>query len=396
MPLETTAYKYLDELVQRSLVFVSKRSFVGTIKSCRLPHSIHEFAIQQSYMEGFSVVNPNQKEVESVIRLAVYQDDKKQCTEVKNNHIYSFLAFNFDRNVLGSVMLLRVLALKNSAVPVTTLPNMIYLRYLSLRGSNISKLPENIGNMKNLQTLDVRDTIIDTIPKSLWNIKTLRHVSVKPSPQIKGPPSEAHIDNLYTLKTVAAHESWLKKFPHFLIHLRKLAFSNWDNLDSKYISNLLSHMDKLISLAIMGKIIPSEVPDLRAFPNLQTVMSMRLEGEWTCRKLIIDNVKFSPNLTKLILTKSGLKQDPMPTLERLQMLKFLSLQDEAFIGKKMVCSAKGFPKLQILELKKMKNLENWEVEQGAMEELCKLRVNQCRNHIGNHPNLNHVTDKVID
>ncbi|XP_078158141.1 putative disease resistance protein At1g59780 [Carex rostrata] len=390
--LETIANMYLDELVQRSLVFVSKRSITGTIKSYRLPRSIHEFAIQQSSMEGFLVVNPNQEEIKSWVRLAIYQDNEKQYTEV--NHIRSFLAFNFDRNVLGSAMLLKVLALRNSAIPVTTLPNMIYLRYLSLRGSNISKLPENIGDMKNLQTLDVRDTSIDTLPESLWNIKTLRHVYVKPSSQIKGPPSETHIDNLYTLKTVATHESWLKKFPHFLNHLRKLALSNWDNLDWKFISNLLSHMDNLISMAIMGNIIPSEAIDTRAFPNLKTVKSIKLEGEWICRKLFIDNVKFPPNLTKLTLIKSGLKEDPMPTLERLQALKFLSLKDGAYIGKKMVCSANGFPQLQFLELEKLRNLENWEVKPTAMPQLTTLRVVQCQKlfsnqpDLGNHPNLN--------
>ncbi|XP_078152557.1 putative disease resistance protein At1g59780 [Carex rostrata] len=355
--LETTANKYLNELVQRSLVFVSKRLILGTIKSCRLPRSIHEFAIQQSSMEGFSVVNPNPKEIESQFRLAIYQDNENQYTKV--NHIRSFLAFNCDRIVLGSAMLLKVLALRNSTIPVTTLPDMIYLRYLTLRGSNISKLPENIGDMENLQTLDVRDTSIDTLPESLWNIKTLRHVYVKPSPHIKGPSSEKHIDNLHTLKTVAAHESWLKKFPHFLIHLRKLALSNWNNLDWKFISNLLSHMDNLFSMAIMGNIIPSEALDIRAFPNLETVKSAKLEGEWICRKLLIDNVKFPPNLTKLTLTKSRLKEDPMPTLERLQALKVLSLQEEAYIGKQM-------------------NLEIWVVGRKTLLKLSTLRLVHCR------------------
>ena len=174
---------------------------------------------------------------------------------------------------------------------------------------------------------------------------------------------------IYTLKTVAAHESWLKKFPHFLIHLRKLALSNWNNLDWKFISNLLSHMDNLISMAIMSNIIPSEAIDTRAFPNLETVKSVRLEGEWICRKLLIDNVKFSPNLTKLTLTKSRLKEDPMPTLERLQTLKYLSLKDEAYTGKQMVCSTNGFPQLQFLELLKLENLEIWVVGWKALLKL---------------------------
>ncbi|XP_078152581.1 inactive disease susceptibility protein LOV1-like [Carex rostrata] len=393
--LETTANKYLDELVQRSLVFVSRRSLSGTIKSCRLHHSIHEFVTQQSYKEQFSVANPDQEDIETRLRIAIYPDNKKQCMEVKNNHIRSILAFDFDRNVLESAIFLKVLALRNSAIPVTTLPNMIYLQYLGLRGSNISELPKNIGDMENLQTLDVRDTSIETLPESLWNIKTLRHVYVKPNPQTKGPPSTTHIDNLHTLKTVAVHKSWLENIPHFLVHLRKLALSNWDNLDWKSISKLLSHTDNLISMTIMGKNIPSKFVDLRVFPNLETVKSMKLYGEWSGKKLFIDNINFPPNLTKLTLTKSGLKEDPMPILERLQVLKFLSLQDGAYIGKQMVCSTNGFPQLQFLELSKLENLEIWVVGWKALLKLSILRLVHCRK-LKQLPNFHFVTINDID
>lgn len=276
---------------------------------------------------------------------------------------------------------------------------MICLQYLGLTGSNISGLPQNIGDMKNLQKLDVRDTCIETIPETLWNIKELRHVYVKPSPQNKGPPSKANISDLQVLKMVVAHELWANSIPHFLIHLTKFAFSNWDNIDWKYISNLLSKMDKLISMAIIGNNIPSEFADTRAFPNLETVKSIKLEGKWSCWKLFIDNVKFPPNVTKLTLTNYGLKEDPMPGLEHLQALKSLNLQDGAYTGNQIICSSDGFPQLQFLELKKLENLENWRVhrlvKKMGMPKLTTLRVVQCPK-LNNFPNLDHVTDKVID
>ncbi|XP_078154754.1 putative disease resistance protein At1g59780 [Carex rostrata] len=396
------ANQYLEQLVQRSLVCVSKRSFLGTIKTCRVPRPIHEFAIEQSSKDEFLVANPDQEKMESLFRVAIHQDNKKQYTEVKNNHMHSFIAFNFDRTVLGSATLLRVLELRNSAIPETALPNMLYLQYLGLRGSNISELPKNIGDMKYLQTLDVRDTSIETLPESLWNIKKLRRVYVKPSSQIKGPPCVAPIDSLHTLKTVAAHESWVENIPHFLIHLRKLALWNKGILKWEDISNLLSQMDKLISMAIISNIIPSESVDLRAFPNLETVKSIKLEGKWICRKLFIDNVKFPPNLAKLTLTNSGLKEDPMPTLERLQALKFLSIKDGAYTGKQMICSGNGFPHLKFLELANLENLENWEIEfvmDGSVKkmgipQLTTLRVIQCLK-LNKLPNLDHVTHKLI-
>ncbi|XP_078152850.1 putative disease resistance protein At1g59780 [Carex rostrata] len=402
---EEIANKYLEELVQRSLIFVSKRSFLGTIKSFRVPHLIHEFAIQQAYMNEFLVANPDKEKITSQYRVAIYHDDEKQDSiEVKNKHLLSLLAFNLQTNFREiSSVLLRVLELRKSTTHGISLSNKIHLKYLGLRGSNISELPKNLGDMKYLQTLDVRDTNIKTLPESLWNIETLRNVYVEPNPQIKGPPSTANISDLQILKTIEAHDSWQENIPHFLIHLRKLALSNLGNLDWKSISNLLSHMDKLISMAIMGNIIPSEFADIRAFQNLKTIKSIKLLGKWSFRKLPIDNVEFPPNLTKLNLTKSGLKKDPMRALERLQALKFLSLKDGAYKGSRMVCSAHGFPKLQFLELEKLENLENLEVEWVMVElvkkmgfpQLTTLRVVQCRklNHL---PNLDHNIDIVTD
>ncbi|XP_078153943.1 disease resistance RPP8-like protein 3 [Carex rostrata] len=78
---EQTANKYLEQLVQRSLVCVSKRSLLGTIKSFRLPRQVHEFAIQQSYKDYFMAANPDQQKVQSMFRLAIHHDNKKQYTE---------------------------------------------------------------------------------------------------------------------------------------------------------------------------------------------------------------------------------------------------------------------------------------------------------------------------
>ncbi|XP_078179206.1 disease resistance protein RPH8A-like [Carex rostrata] len=417
--IEETANKYLEQLVQRSLVWVSKRSNSGAIKYCRVSRqSIHEFCIKKSREDKFLVVNPKEQEMgsRSVHRVAFNNDDKKQHTQGEFNDIldgaYSVLCFDFDMNVSGKNILgqinypdLDVLELRKCAMPHTFPPDIYFcdLKYLGLRGSNISELPKNIGN--NLKTLDVRDTNIKTLPESLWNIKTLRHVYVNPSLQIKGPPSTANIDDMQILKTVTVHESWLKNFPQFLSNLRKLALSNRSNRDNpdpksnpywKSISNLLSHMDNLLSMTIIGDIVPSEFVDIRAFPKLKTVKSIKFEGEWICRKLFIDHVKFPPNLVKLTLTKSGLKEDPMSALERLQALKYLSLQGGAYTGMKMICSANGFPQLRFLELLKLENLEIWEVKPMAMSQLTTLRVVQCQK-LKNPPNLEHVTDyKVIE
>ncbi|KAK3032789.1 hypothetical protein RJ639_035892 [Escallonia herrerae] len=84
-----------------------------------------------------------------------------------------------------------------------------------------------------------------------------------------------------------------------------------------------------------------------------------------------------PNLGKLTLELSRLKQDPMPTLEKLQNLKILRLDEHSYIGRGMVCSANGFPQLEFLELYNLGQLIEWRVEGGAMQRLRGLYISFC-------------------
>jgi hypothetical protein len=103
------------------------------------------------------VVNPEKVKMGSLRRVAINKDDKYQYPKVKSFSMRSFLAFDININVLRSARFLRVLELRKSVVQETVLERMVKLRYLGLRGCNISELPKNIRNMKSLQTLYVRD-----------------------------------------------------------------------------------------------------------------------------------------------------------------------------------------------------------------------------------------------
>lgn len=85
---------------------------------------------------------------------------------------------------------------------------------------------------------------------------------------------------------------------------------------------------------------------------------------------------FPPQLSKLTLSGCKLVQDPMVTLEQLPNLKYLSVW-EMFVGKKMVCSRNGFPKLKILAIRGFSSLEEWVVEDQAMAYLYRLSVSDC-------------------
>ncbi|WCJ41315.1 Disease resistance protein (CC-NBS-LRR class) family [Euphorbia peplus] len=84
--------------------------------------------------------------------------------------------------------------------------------------------------------------------------------------------------------------------------------------------------------------------------------------------------KFNQNLIDLTLSASGLVDDPMKTLDKLPKLKILRLYSKAFTGKRMVCSSGGFPKLRVLKLWELENLELCDMEEGSFHHLKNVEI----------------------
>ncbi|PHU01363.1 hypothetical protein BC332_31150 [Capsicum chinense] len=74
-------------------------------------------------------------------------------------------------------------------------------------------------------------------------------------------------------------------------------------------------------------------------------------------------------LKVLTLSLSKLTEDPMPILGKLRQLNVLRLLSDSYMGKKMVCPQGGFEELRVLKLWNLKNLEEWNMEERAMEKL---------------------------
>ena len=105
-------------------------------------------------------------------------------------------------------------------------------------------------------------------------------------------------------------------------------------------------------------------------PNLY---KLHIEGPI---KIFPEPHQLSSKLVKLKFKGSGLLVDPMPTLEKLPNLRFLELQLDSFMGKKLFCSSNGFPRLKSL-IYDLANLEEWKLDKGAMPSLSKLEIANC-------------------
>ncbi|XP_039116485.1 probable disease resistance protein At1g58602 [Dioscorea cayenensis subsp. rotundata] len=216
---------------------------------------------------------------------------------------------------------------------------------------------------------------IGKISDSLWTIENLKHVDLGISSSVP-PPNMGNIElkNLETLKWVPAGE-WIGKMLPKLTNLRQLNITNISVDHADALSSSLQKFVQLASLTIQGDEIPLD-NIITAFSNQHCLKKLYIWGEFNCKQLPRNDV-FPQQLVKLILINSQLEQDPMATLEKLEFLKYLSLGNQSYRGKQMICSAAGFPQLFSLTIVGFYALEEWKIEEKAMPCLKYLHIAYC-------------------
>ncbi|CAN6191952.1 unnamed protein product [Urochloa humidicola] len=181
--------QYFNDLINRSMI-QAVESVYGTIDGCRVHDMVLDLICSLSCHEN-SVTILDNTNVEGILsqnnkvrRLACQKSDLEHLTpqagQMDMSVIRSYIACmcHFDRWVpLLSFKLVRVLAIEGckfkEGCHIENLGNLLHLRYLSIRKSNVFKLPEQIGNMKFLQTLDLCLTEIEELPASIVKLKQL-------------------------------------------------------------------------------------------------------------------------------------------------------------------------------------------------------------------------------
>ncbi|KAK1316770.1 Disease resistance protein RPP8 [Acorus calamus] len=120
-----------------------------------------------------------------------------------------------------------------------------------------------------------------------------------------------------------------------------------------------------LSTVYAGEWVKVDLPKLTSLRRLK--LRNRVEG---LLERLPDIHGFPPALVKLTLIKSQ--------LERLPNLRKLHLNARSHLGKRMVCTMGGFPRLESLILAQLQELEEWVVEGGAMPRLGRLTILACQ------------------
>ncbi|WCJ19777.1 Disease resistance protein (CC-NBS-LRR class) family [Euphorbia peplus] len=222
----------------------------------------------------------------------------------------------------------------------------------------------SFNNLKSLYTLDLRDSNPSILsvpdPDALSELENLRHFLADGKGIVVVPLKS--LRNLETLKCVTARSLTRHNADSQLTNVRTLAV---------YFKNGKEAEAVLKSPCVVSGLVRSlnmEIYPGTSFPNLEQLSSCEdLTKAVLKGKMSDDWLKFLPaSPVKLILCKSELKNDPMIILEKLHNLRYLSLEEDSYIGSEMVCSSDGFCKLEPLKLKSLLQLKEWRLESGGM------------------------------
>ncbi|XP_059662340.1 disease resistance protein RPM1-like isoform X1 [Cornus florida] len=394
--LEEVAEEYLNELIGRNLVHVSKWDFDGRARSCRLQNLLLEFIVSKSEDENFVSIlsEPNDSSSsEKVRRLSIHNAGTNLSWSTRFSWVRSTFFFRWDGlspshigNVLCNFRYLRVLDLQDA--PLEEFPEYVVdlslLRYLSLRRTNIKTVPKSIKKLSHLQTLDLRQTYVTELPAKILQLQNLRNLLVYrynvqnyvTLNSVEGVAMSAGIGGWTALQKLSLvkpdKQGKIIKELEALKQLRKLGLIDLKRKDGKNLCSSIQKMQSLLTLDLSS--IRNESLDLDHMPSPPPhLQRLYLKGHLEKLPGWISSLH---NLFRIVLKWSGLQGSPLGTLQDLANLVALELVDVTS-GKELVFRAGKFRKLKILRIEQFHRLHTMIIEEGTMPELQKLTLCRC-------------------
>ncbi|CAL5067141.1 unnamed protein product [Urochloa decumbens] len=176
---------YFNDLINRSMIQAVQTKYDGTIDGCRVHDMVLDLLRSLSSEENFVTLllgnDDGTSSISNARRLAHQKstldthlgNDNKGMQKMRS--LIAYRCQNDKGLSFQSFKLLRVLGLENVYMKswhnAKHLGDLLHLRYLGLKHTNMPELPEEIGCLKFLQTLDVVENIcIKELPLSVGQL----------------------------------------------------------------------------------------------------------------------------------------------------------------------------------------------------------------------------------
>ncbi|XP_019198243.1 PREDICTED: putative late blight resistance protein homolog R1A-4 [Ipomoea nil] len=366
--LENVAYEYLKVLVDRNLVFISRWSSNGKIKTCKMHGSLHTFCVGEAQKGGIlCAVNIMQFPGVSLnafanscrwLSLYTHSFDYYVLFDTINSR--SIFFFNENPEISVPLKLLRVLA----SVPPPFFRRMqmhfgdfIFLRYISV-AQWFEGLDYIVSINSNLQTLVVSGNEPQAtvrLPSKIWESPQLRHLELGNSYTVDPPSVDKK--NFQTLSWVSptyCQKEMYNKLPK----LKALKIFLKDELELNCTCGSSSN-----------PIILDNLDYLEGLEKLTISVSI------DCTVTLQNQSMFPFQLKELRLSGLNLSEGHLTVIGMLPQLYVLKLEN-SFHGKVWEVSEGGFRRLRFLLLE-AKNLEQLKANTYSFPYLQHLGLRFC-------------------
>jgi disease resistance protein RPM1 len=185
------AESFLDKLVGKELVELGSISYWYT--TCRVPDPMHKVIVSDTIKERYACLvgameGSTLYDDDRVRILSIHADDPKADLKLKGKNMRFLRSLSMfqpqDRHKLldrlAEFTNLKMLDLERcTAVEdrhVRLVCKLILLKFLSFKDTNITVIPDEIGELRKLQTLDVDDTLLTGLPETVTNLVMLERL----------------------------------------------------------------------------------------------------------------------------------------------------------------------------------------------------------------------------
>ncbi|CDP08020.1 unnamed protein product [Coffea canephora] len=390
---EDVAEAFLMDLIDRSLVIISKRRSNGKVRACRLHDLVLDFCKSKTEDEKFFQLitrsdNPYASfpstdygfefdfyRHSSPVSFASYRlaislkrshfiESKPSGlatrslvffastdSEPKRPYDISFIWHNFK--------LLRVLDFEcfnlGISFPVE-IGILVQLRYLAV-GGYLKSIPQSIANLRKLKTLIVKGLSGKiTLPNTIWRITSLRHLHVS-----------VHVD----------FDSDAEELGDCSILENLISFSRPSLSCGEDAERIIKRIPNLCKLSCIFYESPNSSTNCNQFPRLNCLTHLESLKIFYCGSPL-NNGEFSLplNLKKLTLSDFRLPWSHISTIGRLPNLEVLKLLSGAFVGKLWKVEEK-FQNLKFLSLDSL-NIAQWNASCDDFPKLERLILQNCK------------------
>jgi Leucine-rich repeat (LRR) protein len=406
LSMEQIAESYFDEFVARSIVQTVRIDWNGKVRSCRVHDIMLEVIISKSLEENFaSFIRDNGRLLVShdkIRRLSIHSSHNlSQKTSTSVSHVRSFTMSASVEEVpvfFPQLRLLRVLdmegciCLSNSAL--NSICNFFQLKYLSLRKTNIYKLPQRLGNLKHLETLDIRATLINKLPASANNLSCMKHLLVGHKEQLTRTGSVKilkHSSCLEVAPGVVKNMAFLQSLAHILVKDQPLVLQEIGLLQKlRKLKVLLRNVEVnwKVFVGSLGKLASSlsslsiHIPDEKEYGSSLDILAFvesppllitnfSLTGRLDSLPLWISSLRC---VSRFTLRNTGLHADAIKVLGDLPNLLCLKLYHKSYADDCIVFPFGKFAKLSMLVIDNLDNIDSVHFEEGSLPNLERLTL----------------------